>query len=1024
VLIEKKTGPDMGDAALSRDEDALLAIALAIADGTSVDWSGIAGASGAKGAEVEPPSGATGLLKLELVVQGHRVLRHEQAPGETLLTSSRRSLGDAADGVRVEWGPLVVLDKIGRGAFGDVYRAWDPRLDREVALKLLRQDTTERFGSPVIDEGRLLARVRHPNVVTVYGAERSGGRAGIWMEYLRGHTLAREVSERGPLAPGAAAHAAIQVAHALEAVHAAGLVHRDVKAHNVMRDETGRIVLGDFGTGLALNNEDDVAPDAQLAGTPLYLAPEVLEGQAASIASDLYSLGVLLYFLVSGRHPVEGRSLDEIRAGHRAATRMPLASVAPGLSREFIASVERLLDPSPERRFPSAHDAATALQALSTDERKSAPAVVLRRGRTSRGIVALASLVVVTAVLFFMRDQWPLETPPAVTLTANDWVLVTSFANDTGESVFDGTLQHVFRQELSRSSTFRVASSGRVRDALALMRRPPDQPVDVALAREISRRDHGIRVLAAGSAERVGTGYALAIQLISPGDRRVLATDRRTVEAKEGVLEAVIAQARWARRTLGDDRREISTPRPLERASTESLDALQLYSQGAELGMQGKWSEARDLFVAAIEHDPAFASAHILLAWAISHAGPESWSHAREQAKRALDRADTVSDPERHFIEGSYLTIHAMVDQSFTLQDVEKQAKAYEAVLRDVPDHYFAATNLLQAYTRLGRTNLVVQLALKLAGDRPNDVQPQSIAARTLTSWSGDLDGASLFIARVASLKDAGLPVGFGWRAWTELFEAHRAWVRGDLPGVRTLVDRVAATLTAERDDYALLVGSIYLGLGRCGAAREAYASTRPDFRHEALAVQALQCDDPASFASHLLSDTAAGGFDSADRVMWGPLMRRPVAQQWIDEYRRGPGNRFVLDVADGNAAAIRGDWTTAAAYFEKPWALQALRGQDITFQLAEHLAEAHIRAGQSARALEVLEATTPLRARAFDLVGGAGWMPWIRAQAVLARLYRQLGRIADAAAREAEIRSLLTEADPDLPLLRRLGEP
>jgi tetratricopeptide (TPR) repeat protein len=631
---------------------------------------------------------------------------------------------------------------------------------------------------------------------------------------------------------------------------------------------------------------------------------------------------------------------------------------------------------------------------------------------------------VATAVLFVTREQWLRETPPAVTLTANDWVLVTSFANRTGDTVFDGTLQYVFRQELSRSSSFRVASSERVRDALSLMRQPPDQSVDVALAREISRRDEGIRVLAAGSAERTGTQYALAMQLISPADGRVLATDRRTVAAKDGVLEAVTAQARWARRALGDDGRETSTSRPLERASTVSLDALQLYSQGMELAMQGKWADARALFTTAIEHDPAFASAHIFLAWAISDAGPESWPHAREQAKRALDLAHTVSDPERQFIEASYLTIQTLVDESFTLPDVEEQAKAYEAVLRYAPDHYFAASNLLQAYTRLGRANRVVQLALRLAADRPNDVHPQLVAARTLTSWSGDLEGAGLFLARVASLKESGLPVGFGWRAWSELFEAHRAWVRGDVAGARALVDRVAPTVTEERDDYGLVVGGIYLGLGRCRAARQAYAVTRPDFRHEALALQALQCDDPASFAFHLLADTAVGGVASAERVMWGPLIRRPVAQQWIEEYRRGPGNRFVLDVADGNAAAIRGDWATAAAHFEKPWALQALRGQDITFLLAERLAEAHVRAGQSARALEVLEATTPLRARAFDMVGGAGWMPWIRAQAALARLYRQLGRTADAAAREADIRNLLTEADPDLPLLKRLGEP
>jgi hypothetical protein len=243
------------------------------------------------------------------------------------------------------------------------------------------------------------------------------------------------------------------------------------------------------------------------------------------------------------------------------------------------------------------------------------------------------------------------------------------------------------------------------------------------------------------------------------------------------------------------------------------------------------------------------------------------------------------------------------------------------------------------------------------------------------------------------------------------------------LPRVRALVDRVAATVTAERDDYAIVVGSMYLGLGRCEEARKAYALTRPDFRHEALAVHALQCDDSASFASHLLADAAVGGVDSTERVMWGPLMRRPMAQQWIEEYRRGSGNRFVLAVADGNAAAIRGNWTTAAAHFEKPWALQALRGQEITFQVAEHLAQAHMRAGQSARALEVLEATTPLRVRAYDAVGGAAWMPWIRAQAALARLYRQLGRTAAAAAREAEIRDLLTEADPNLPLLKQLGE-
>jgi serine/threonine protein kinase len=168
------------------------------------------------------------------------------------------------------WSALRLLEKVGEGAYGEVYRAWDTRLDREVALKLLRrQDSVPaRVASAVIDEGRMLAQVRHPNVVTVHGADRSGGRVGLWMEFIHGRTLEQVLRERGPFGAGEATLMGLDLCRALSAVHRAGLVHRDIKAHNVMREDGGRIVLMDFGTGLD-HTDDSHDPACGLAGTPL-----------------------------------------------------------------------------------------------------------------------------------------------------------------------------------------------------------------------------------------------------------------------------------------------------------------------------------------------------------------------------------------------------------------------------------------------------------------------------------------------------------------------------------------------------------------------------------------------------------------------------------------------------------------------------------------------------------------------------------------------------------------------------------
>lgn len=237
------------------------------------------------------------------------------------------------------WGPLFVLERVGGGSFGEVYRAWDPALDREVALKLLRvPSTSPGRASTFVREGQLLASVRHPNVINVHGAAQIDGDVGLWMEFVRGRTLEQIVLEDGPMSAQEATVIAESLCRALSAVHQQGLLHRDIKAANVMRASGGRIVLLDFGTGTEAASS--AGGSHGIAGTPLYMAPEVLEGAPATVQSDVYSLGVLMFFLVTGAFPVFDKSLAGVRSAHAEGNRVLLSDVRSDLPLSFVGTVE------------------------------------------------------------------------------------------------------------------------------------------------------------------------------------------------------------------------------------------------------------------------------------------------------------------------------------------------------------------------------------------------------------------------------------------------------------------------------------------------------------------------------------------------------------------------------------------------------------------------------------------------------------------------------------------------------------
>jgi serine/threonine protein kinase/tetratricopeptide (TPR) repeat protein len=272
--------------------------------------------------------------------------------------------GAGGEGASARWGHLLLRERVGSGVFGDVYRAYDEKLDRDVALKLLRTGTrsADRLAAKVLHEGRLLARVRHPNVVSVYGVEAHGDRVGLWMEFIRGCTLEQLLERQGLFGAREATLIGQDLCRALAAVHAAGLVHRDVKAQNVMREEGGRVVLMDFGTGIPVREDDANAGEtgasstsvaAPTAGTPLYLAPEVLDGKDATPTSDIYSLGVLLFHLVTNSYPVTAKSFVELIESHRGG-RKRLHDARPDLPDAFVQVVERSLAFDPAQRYASA----------------------------------------------------------------------------------------------------------------------------------------------------------------------------------------------------------------------------------------------------------------------------------------------------------------------------------------------------------------------------------------------------------------------------------------------------------------------------------------------------------------------------------------------------------------------------------------------------------------------------------------------------------------------------------------------
>lgn len=367
-------------------------VAEAIADGKAVDWG------------TQTPTSRDETLRIDRlrlvqrVANAYHDVHHNPAPEYEApppeATTATPPIEEQTP--LFMWGPLRVLEAIGKGAFAEVFRAYDPALRLEVALKLQRCDVplSGAARARFIDEARALARVRHDHVVTVHGVDIHDNRIGIWTDLVRGETLAAHVDKHGPFSTDEVVCIGMNLCSALAALHAVDLVHRDLKPTNVMRDRGGHILLMDFGSACAATPSTP-SDRHSVTGTPLTTAPEVLlHGAAPHPSQDVYGLGVLLYWILSGRYPVEASSLEELVHKHERGAMRPLLDARPDVTPAVVPVIERALAPRPGDRFASAGEMQRALAAglgLQRNDRNGA-----RRNRRSWAV--LVGLVAVMGV--------------------------------------------------------------------------------------------------------------------------------------------------------------------------------------------------------------------------------------------------------------------------------------------------------------------------------------------------------------------------------------------------------------------------------------------------------------------------------------------------------------------------------------------------------------------------------------------------------------------------------------------------
>jgi tetratricopeptide (TPR) repeat protein len=586
-----------------------------------------------------------------------------------------------------------------------------------------------------------------------------------------------------------------------------------------------------------------------------------------------------------------------------------------------------------------------------------------------------------------------------------DWVLLEGFENRTGDPLFDGTLKGALQRELSNSDFMSVAPQERIEDILRLMGKPLDLRLDRPQAREVALRDGSLRTLVMGRIEMVGSTYLVSAEVIDPLDNRTLGADTETAGGKEEIWPAIRRLSNWVRATLGETMDRIQrSNQQLERVTTPSLRALQLFTEADAASKRLEWDVSAQLSRQALLEDPDFASAHLWLAWALRNLGDPGWE---EQAQLALNLSAAVSERERYFILGSYELMKGHTVQALP---------ALEALVRRYPDHYFAYGNLVNCYIRLGRFQEAADTEARFADLRPND--PIGNARATVFFTTVDLGRARHYAERSRQLA----PDESTWgpvQGFVDLFPIHDLWMKDDAKGALAELDRLAERIQTEplnarmRRGLNVGIADFYLALGKFKSAQQWFDKVQDKGPGVGSAwVSFFKGDEDQARQSAALIQPQEGR----------PLEPKPAFL--VARLRPlGAGEKLSVGQPEmrGEIALSQGQLTKAIAILQEDFDRQLRRHSDTAQWTADSLVTALEGSGNSQKGLEVLELTSATRPWSSpDVVSYAVF--WLRNQARLSAYYHHLGRKQESRKIDDQLRKLLAVADPDHPILRQLA--